>query len=125
MNLPIAAPSANRSNYISATSAEHVATCFNNTVPIINGGSSQIGLESTIISLSYKDEPITLLRHGAITTDQLQEALDEEILDHSSTSSATPFSPGQMKKHYSPKTCLLYTSPSPRDATLSRMPSSA
>ena len=26
---------------------------------------------------------------------------------------------------YHPKLCLLYTSPSPRDATLSRMPSSA
>ena len=26
---------------------------------------------------------------------------------------------------YPPKDCLLYTSPSPRDATLSRMPSSA
>ena len=28
-------------------------------------------------------------------------------------------------RHYHDLTCLLYTSPSPRDATLSRMPSSA
>ena len=30
-----------------------------------------------------------------------------------------------VKTRYRLKTCLLYTSPSPRDATLSRMPSSA
>ena len=31
----------------------------------------------------------------------------------------------QFKNRMKHKTCLLYTSPSPRDATLSRMPSSA
>ena len=31
----------------------------------------------------------------------------------------------QLASLFSVKTCLLYTSPSPRDATLSRMPSSA
>ena len=32
---------------------------------------------------------------------------------------------GQPRKDQGNKNCLLYTSPSPRDATLSRMPSSA
>ena len=32
---------------------------------------------------------------------------------------------GNEEEFRSPRTCLLYTSPSPRDATLSRMPSSA
>ena len=36
-----------------------------------------------------------------------------------------PKGPVKISKTYEPKDCLLYTSPSPRDATLSRMPSSA
>ena len=36
-----------------------------------------------------------------------------------------PSTPLEYGRQHSDSTCLLYTSPSPRDATLSRMPSSA
>ena len=46
-----------------------------------------------------------------------------ELQDEVSVSIAIDESGGTMED--SAETCLLYTSPSPRDATLSRMPSSA
>ena len=48
--------------------------------------------------------------------------------DDGAPGSATPRAPGARKnarRASGPRACLLYTSPSPRDATLSRMPSSA
>ena len=56
-----------------------------------------------------------------------------EQIDHRSNSSNSAFTASIELEHIervpeiatSPWACLLYTSPSPRDATLSRMPSSA
>ena len=69
---PIAAPSANPSNYVSPTTAAHVASGFDDSVALIlDGGPCQQGVESTIVSLNA-DGP-TLLRPGAITAEQLLE----------------------------------------------------
>ena len=65
------------------------------------------------------DEEKTLyLRH---------EDLNElnELLDHGSTGKIEMEDGASSILVNSDSTCLLYTSPSPRDATLSRMPSSA
>lgn len=98
VGLPIAAPSANISNYISPTELSHVEDAFEDLY-ILDGGKSVYGLESTIIDLS-KDNP-TILRHGFITKEGLSKVLGTEVLDNISKDILAP---GMMKKHYSPKT---------------------
>src|SRR5271170_4403605 len=47
---PIAAPSANRSNRISPTTADHVRREFGNDVDLIlDGGDCRVGIESTVV----------------------------------------------------------------------------
>ncbi|MFN7709745.1 MAG: L-threonylcarbamoyladenylate synthase [Holosporales bacterium] len=99
--LPLAAPSANPSEAISPTTAEHVRKGFSD-VPgpalIVDGGPCPHGLESTIVDLS--DQVPLLLRPGSITPEQLIPLLGNletaEILK-------TIKAPGQMKRHYAPK----------------------
>lgn len=104
--LPIAAPSANPSNYISPTTAEHVRSGLGDTVAhILDGGPCTVGIESTVLSL-LTDTP-TILRPGAITKDQLASALMcrvDLIQAKAKNSGKTLLSPGLLAKHYSPRT---------------------
>ncbi len=104
-NLPIAAPSANRSSELSPTTAEHVAKGLGPVVDlIIDGGTCDVGLESTVLSL-VNPQPV-LLRPGAITLEELQALLGPiEIADKFSETAVLP-SPGLLRKHYAPKTPL-------------------
>jgi L-threonylcarbamoyladenylate synthase len=105
---PIAAPSANRSNYVSPTTAQHVEAEFGDAVKIIlDGGPCTQGIESTVLSLVH---PIpTILRLGHVSLEQLQKQLG--VVD---TIATTPqefsgnLSPGMLKKHYSPRTPLIF-----------------
>jgi L-threonylcarbamoyladenylate synthase len=104
---PLAAPSANRSNEISPTNAEHVARSLGHQIAlIVDGGQSQVGIESTVLDLSIS--PPRLLRPGMIHEESLLAvtgALDvrgqggEEILR----------SPGLLRKHYAPRAKLVIT----------------
>ena len=59
---PIVAPSANRSGHVSPTSATHVLADLRGRIDlVIDAGSCEVGVESTIVSCT--DEP-TLLRPG-------------------------------------------------------------
>ncbi|RMG42617.1 MAG: threonylcarbamoyl-AMP synthase [Candidatus Dadabacteria bacterium] len=101
-NTPIAAPSANKSSYISPTTAEHVYEEFGEKVAIIiDGGKCEVGLESTVISI-VNDVPV-ILRPGYITREQLEDALGE-VKQVSYTVPSRPESPGMLSKHYAPKT---------------------
>ncbi len=102
--VPIAAPSANPANYISPTSAEHVAAQLANSVDfILDGGAASVGLESTIVSLVGKAP--RLLRHGAITSEELKLIFpDLETSSSESMSCSTPLAPGMLKEHYTPRT---------------------
>ena len=72
---PLAAPSANRSNHISPTTAEHVRISLGGRVPLIlDGGACQVGIESTVVLLTDPRRP-KILRPGAITEDQILSAL--------------------------------------------------
>ena len=52
---PLAAPSANRSNQISPTNAEHVRKDLGGRIPlIVDGGPSQVGIESTVLDLAAR-----------------------------------------------------------------------
>jgi len=98
-NVPIAAPSANTSGYVSPTLAIHVLLQFKDGQGlnmIIDGGPCAVGLESTIVDLSG-DTP-TLLRPGGIAVEDI-EAIVGPLAVHSSDDVVAP---GQMKSHYAP-----------------------
>ena len=102
---PIAAPSANLSGKPSPTSAKHVLEDMNGRVDvIIDGGDSEVGLESTIVTLC--EEAPTLLRPGGITYEMLCDLLGEVHLSRAVLESLKPgdkvLSPGMMYKHYAP-----------------------
>ncbi len=102
-NLPVAAPSANRSNHVSPTRSEHVIEDLGNAVDIIlDGGDCEFGLESTI--LEPGDGEITLLRPGAITVSDIASAVG--FLPTASKRCDSSMSPGQMPVHYSPQSRL-------------------
>lgn len=96
---PIAAPSANRSGYVSPTKYEHVYDEFGDNVFIIPGDQSCIGLESTIVDCSASE--ISILRPGFITKHQITNTLNCLVTETSSSEIIK--APGQLKYHYSPK----------------------
>lgn len=102
---PIAAPSANTSGRPSPTKAEHVKMDLDGKIPmIVDGGSTEIGLESTVLDLT-ESIPV-ILRAGGVTLEQLRDLLGEVEMDKSITSldrELIPKSPGQKYKHYAPK----------------------
>jgi L-threonylcarbamoyladenylate synthase len=76
---PLAAPSANISNYVSPTSAEHVLNSFPDVdLPIMDGGYCSCGIESTIVLL--EETRVFLLRPGTISQEVLEEKLQERLL---------------------------------------------
>jgi len=107
--VPVAAPSANKSGRPSPTRAWHVEEDFSGLIPyIIDGGSCEFGLESTVLDLT--DESPTILRPGAIT----QDMIDSVVGQHSGTSrkqgdasARVPKSPGMKYRHYAPKARLV------------------
>lgn len=103
--LPVAAPSANTSGKPSPTTAQHVYHDMNGKLPIIlDGGESQVGLESTVITLA--DDIPTVLRPGGITPEMLLEVLPEVRVADSVLrplkAGEKALSPGMMYKHYAP-----------------------
>ena len=107
-DFPLAAPSANRSNYISPTSAMHVATGLGDRVSmVLEGGPCETGLESTIIKLDANGP--RLLRPGGLSVEQLETCFGVKIIlpdlqpvKDSGITSGPLSSPGQLAKHYSP-----------------------
>jgi L-threonylcarbamoyladenylate synthase len=102
---PIAAPSANSFGKPSPTKAIHVFDDLKGKIPLIlDAGSTNIGVESTIVSLATK--PARLLRPGKITVEELRRILPLEIVT-SVKKSEKPLAPGMKYRHYSPKTPVL------------------
>jgi L-threonylcarbamoyladenylate synthase len=101
---PLAAPSANPSEYVSPTTAEHVRSGLGSKVRcILDGGPCSIGLESTVLSLLEPSPRI--LRPGAITRAKLEEVLETAVLGPtvSQEEQEVKLSPGLLAKHYSPR----------------------
>lgn len=105
----VAAPSANTSGRPSPTCAAHVAQDLSGKVEmIIDGGSVDIGLESTIVDLT-EGKP-TILRPGYINQEMLGQVLDEVEMDRgliSPDSNVHPKAPGMKYRHYAPKADLI------------------
>ena len=102
---PLAAPSANRSNEISPTNAAHVARSLGGRIPlIIDGGQSQVGIESTVVDVSVT--PPRLLRPGMIHEESLR-AVTGALSSGAGKHDDTLRSPGMLRKHYAPKAKLV------------------
>lgn len=100
--LPIAAPSANTSGKPSPTSAKHVFEDLNGRIAgIVDGGSTGVGLESTVIDCSQ--EVFTILRPGSITPEMIRDVIPNVEVDPATMKETeAPKSPGMKYKHYAP-----------------------
>ncbi len=102
--VPIVAPSANKYQSISPTTAQHVADGLGDKVDmILDGGACAVGVESTIIDLTGKNA--VLLRAGGTAKEDIEEFLGEKIIV-SSGNPDLPTAPGQLLRHYAPKNTL-------------------
>ena len=98
LDFPLAAPSANISTKVSAVSKKDVKEEFGNKIKfILDGGSSKIGLESTIVNLDPKP---AILRLGAIEVSKINKVLKNKVNYKSKNNKNIV--PGQGKLHYSP-----------------------
>ncbi len=109
-SFPIAAPSANLSGKPSPTCAPDVAEDLRGRVHmILDGGDSEIGLESTIVKLD--GDRLTLLRPGGITYDALCMVADRvdiaDAVTHQLAADERPLSPGMKYRHYAPASPLV------------------
>jgi L-threonylcarbamoyladenylate synthase len=113
VDVPLAAPSANKFGKTSPTSAEHVRKEFAaENVLVLDGGASEIGIESTVLSVKQVGArtELAILRPGHVLKSEIESAL---------ASAGTPLtyvfvdkldrkaSPGQMKHHYMPAVPLI------------------
>jgi L-threonylcarbamoyladenylate synthase len=74
----VAAPSANKFGRVSPTLAEHVFADFALAVPLIlDGGATNVGIESTIVDLS--GERPRLLRPGGVAAAASEGVLGEPL----------------------------------------------
>lgn len=95
---PVAAPSANLSGQISPTCAAHVAQGLGGRIDaIVDGGTCDVGLESTIVGTA--GDP-ALLRPGGLPAEAIETCLGLHLL--SLGDAPTPTSPGQLASHYAP-----------------------
>lgn len=105
----LAGPSANKFGQVSPTTAEHVrsefAELFAQGMPILEGGATDVGIESTIVDLSRLDQGVgpVLLRPGHITAAQLAQVLNQEV---AAPDAQAPRVSGALKSHYAPQTPL-------------------
>ncbi len=101
----IAAPSANSFGRLSPTTARHVGEELGDAVELVlDGGPCAVGIESTIVDLSGAQPSI--LRPGAISAAQIEEALSVTL---GVLSSMSPRVPGALATHYAPRTALVLT----------------
>ena len=110
-DFPLAAPSANLSSRVSPTNTEHVRAQLGGKIPlIVDGGQSQVGIESTVLDLSVS--PPRILRPGMIHAESLAAICGEVHGPKSEGQSLDSAlrSPGLLVKHYSPKARLLILS---------------
>lgn len=99
----LAAPSANRFGRISPTSAQHVRDEFGDAVPLVlDGGDSDVGIESTIVDLS--GETAHILRPGGISREQIAQVIGPVAIGSHAHS---PRASGTLEAHYAPRTPML------------------
>lgn len=103
---PLAAPSANLSNRISPTNSGHVRAQLAGKIPlIVDGGQSQVGIESTVLDLTAI--PPRILRPGMIHAESLAAVIGKVSGQGIPADGSILKSPGLLEKHYAPKGKLM------------------
>ncbi len=98
----VAAPSANKFGRVSPTTAAHVRGEFGDAVDLVlEGGQSDVGIESTIVDCT--SEPVRILRPGRITAEQVSAVLGSPVAGHAAKAQAPRVS-GSLDAHYAPAT---------------------
>ncbi len=102
-NVPIAAPSANRSTKPSPTRARHVLEDLNGRIDgVLDAGPARIGVESTVVAI--EDDRLVVLRPGGLAIEELEKAGFVVELDAGQLrKDAAPKSPGMKYRHYAPE----------------------
>jgi L-threonylcarbamoyladenylate synthase len=100
LDFPLAAPSANPFGYISPTKAEHVTAQLGDKVSLVlDGGSCEVGIESTIVG--FEQEKTIIYRLGGISVEAIEQIVGAvEVRPHSSSN---PNAPGMLESHYAPR----------------------
>lgn len=98
---PIVAPSANRSGHVSPTTAAHVLRDLKGRIDlIVNGGATEVGIESTIVAC-VGGEP-ALLRPGGVPRAAIEAKLGG-LADAPASAGDAPQAPGMLASHYAPR----------------------
>lgn len=109
----VAAPSANLFGNISSTTAAHVRDEMNVDL-VLDGGASEVGIESTIVDLS---SGAVLLRPGRISREEIEKLLQVKVR---SADSSSPRHSGGLERHYAPRTPALLVAPHALDAEIAK-----
>lgn len=121
----IAAPSANRFGRISPTLAKHVQDELGKDprlAMILDGGASEVGIESTILDLSrLTSHGASILRPGKITSQAIAKVIGVDLLNREVGQDA-PRASGTLLSHYAPKTRVVLMSPDQLDAYIANHP---
>ena len=116
VDLPIAAPSANRSKHVSPVTARHVYDDFNGDIPLIlDGGASEGGIESTVLDCT--GEYPLILREGLVTREMIASVVGQCGI-YEKKADERPKSPGMAYQHYTPKCNTAYFSAEEREEAL-------
>ena len=100
----VAGPSANRFGHVSPTTAQHVRDEFGASIYVLDGGPSDVGIESTILDLS-RGFP-ALLRPGHVSPQDIARVLGEAPRLPDGSDATAPRASGTLKAHYAPRTPL-------------------
>lgn len=110
---PIAAPSANRSGRISATSPEHVLADLDGRIDaVLDAGPTQVGVESTIVAC-LNGAP-KLLRPGGLPREAIERVIGRPLVLAGEAGMA-PISPGLLASHYAPAARVRLNAEAPQD----------
>lgn len=96
----VAGPSANRFGRVSPTTAQHVASEFDDQLLVLDGGATQVGIESAIVDCT-RGVPV-LLRPGTLTRTQIEAACGERLWLPDELPGAAPRASGTLESHYAP-----------------------
>jgi L-threonylcarbamoyladenylate synthase len=118
----VAAPSANKFGHVSPTTAQHVRDEFGDDpriAAVLDGGQSEVGIESTIVDLSrLKTHGPVLLRPGHISAEAIAAVIDRLP---AGPDAAAPRASGTLESHYAPHTPVAMQDTATLAATLERL----
>lgn len=105
----LAAPSANKFGKTSPSQALHVFGEFGDSVPILDGGACEVGIESTVAGIEQTADgwKVFIYRPGFYTAQSLQKILDQAHIRAVVSYAQSPVAPGQLKHHYMPNIPLV------------------